>query len=59
MNYILPEDGGCWFCFTETNENKEFSDTYESYFHKSCCLRASEIGDPDAECMLEELEYEM
>lgn len=56
MDYALPTDGGCWFCFHKGDDHMEFSYEFDTYFHEGCCLMAVELGNPEAEIMMRELE---
>jgi hypothetical protein len=33
--YKMPEDGGCWYCFTNAKEML-YDEEFDTYFHKKC-----------------------
>ena len=60
MAKLNPCDGGCWFCYTDDEkENLLFSFEVDSYYHKSCLMKAvKNKRDLEAKAILEELEDE-
>lgn len=46
---VSPNDGGCWFCFSDKGE-MHFSCEFDAYFHFSCLEDAvQEMKDLDLE----------
>lgn len=43
---ISPIDGGCWFCYTQS-EKMSFSIEFDTYFHLECLKAALEKSTPE------------
>lgn len=53
---VYPSQGGCWFCYTDTNTEQLpllFDVEFDTYVHQEC-IRVALQGDPEhpeARCM--------
>lgn len=45
MKQVSPHDGGCWFCYTKTN-NMIFDTEFDTFLHEEC-LRNELKADPN------------
>ena len=53
MGSKTPNDGGCWFCYTDDGE-LSFSMEFDTWFHMDCLSKALEKGNPEAEVIADE-----
>lgn len=58
---VSPQNGGCWYCFTDQPRNGEaiaFVIEFDTYVHPACAKArlALDSGDSEARLMVEELE---
>ncbi|WP_172455358.1 hypothetical protein [Paenibacillus sp. BIHB 4019] len=45
MNKVSPNQGGCWFCSTKTDD-MVFDTEFDTYLHENCRRKELE-NDPD------------
>ena len=45
LDRISPNNGGCWFCYTKT-DNMIFDTEFDTYLHENC-LRSELEDNPD------------
>lgn len=50
---------GCWFCRKPVEENDDYFFTFEwdCDVHISCVRSQFELGNPEAECIMQEVKY--
>ena len=53
ISKVAPQDGGCWFCFSDDTEKEGlfFDWEFDTYVHLGCIKKALEKGCEEARIM--------